>query len=131
VPKDNINNRFETDEKQGPQVEATEAPEEVLETLKKGAQLREDLALRLNALKGILDNIEEKAEATPIISNENQVNLSLLQVERSIMIIQAISNDLQHIRQNTYSDPELAKSAEETLLKIAKVYDSVVEKLGK
>jgi hypothetical protein len=112
-------------------VESTDIPEEILETIKQGTKLRADLAGRLGALKGILDNIENRVEETPIISDENQVNLSLLQVEKSIMIIQVISRDLRDIITLTGYDTQSNQNAHKTLTKITEVYDSVVDKLGR
>jgi hypothetical protein len=111
-------------------VEATDTPEEVLDTLRKGAELKKDLANRLGTLKNILNGIEERAQKTQDISDNKIVNLSLSQVEKSIMLVLEISRDLQQIKDNN-CDTNLGKSASNTLEKIVNIYDNVVVKLGK
>jgi hypothetical protein len=124
------------------EVTATERPEDLLEALRQGGgDIREQLAERLQVLKGMLDNVEAKMQTAPTVEQESTVDLSLLQVEKSIMILREISADLRDIRvMNThrdngvtvsYSSAEIEKVSKETLVKIVKIYDNVVDKLGR
>ncbi len=124
-------------------VEATEAPEEVLETLRKGEDLKKDLAARLGTLKEILNGIEKRAQQAPVDAKEDGIELSLLQVERSIIVLDKIHSSVHtmyHIGGSftidglmSYNKEEtkLREGAIKTMLKINKIYDSVVDKLGK
>jgi hypothetical protein len=134
MSKENINNGKKDEEKRGDEVISTETPEEILATLQQGQDLREQLTGRLGALKDILSNIEKRAGETPILADEVPAILSLSEVEKSIMIIQIISSDLQNIIINIpkhMDDGVNGDNAIEALGKIIKIYDSVIDKLGK
>ena len=123
---ENINDGYK--DKPRHMVESSDSPESVIDMLSgPGQELREQLQERLGNLKNILNTLESKTQDIP---TENEIHLSLSHVERSIMIIKEISNDLREIRHNN-QEPDIHRAVIEVQRKIVGTYDTVVDKLSR